>query len=530
MRIVLSIRYIRKYNWNMIAVTCLVFLCLLLMMGCREGAGEDVFASSAHLQMLDAGERDLIDAVKSYIIQEKTRIERVERFIKQVERSRAKDGSSDELTNHPVDVFHLIYRFTTTWKENIFTAIFDSSAAEKFKVRLQFMEALIPTGHDYDGARSAIIRLQHTYQLPVSDLINGTVLGYKTQPMTQQMALDVCLFALYRSLADDALEWVTHAQNHLVPPTIPLPDIYHITAKIYAQKGQFLKAVDFVKKSLELEPSNARFLTKLIPDVTAIGAKWPYNSDFQDKLCKEYMLDERMPNRRTNVWLSCVYKRGRVVPFLRVKVEHLHRSPDVVMFHDFITDIESKHLQQLAKSKIRRAMVGHRENPEVTEERVGKTAWFFDNSEEPIIDKISRRVSDVTGLETKHPAAEALQLSNYGLGGHYNAHYDHNVDRLNKSEDSVMIQEAGDRMATLMIYLNSVEAGGATVFPDLNLGTRPVKNAAVFWYNYKHSGVSEPKSLHAGCPVLIGEKWVANKWIREFGQEFRRPCELTIDA
>jgi hypothetical protein len=28
------------------------------------------------------------------------------------------------------------------------------------------------------------------------------------------------------------------------------------------------------------------------------------------------------------------------------------------------------------------------------------------------------------------------------------------------------------------------------------------------------------------CPVLIGNKWVANKWIHERGQEFRRPCSL----
>lgn len=31
---------------------------------------------------------------------------------------------------------------------------------------------------------------------------------------------------------------------------------------------------------------------------------------------------------------------------------------------------------------------------------------------------------------------------------------------------------------------------------------------------------------HAACPVLIGNKWVANKWIHERGQEFRRPCSL----
>ena len=33
-------------------------------------------------------------------------------------------------------------------------------------------------------------------------------------------------------------------------------------------------------------------------------------------------------------------------------------------------------------------------------------------------------------------------------------------------------------------------------------------------------------SVFVACPVLLGNKWVANKWIHEGGQEFRRRCEL----
>jgi len=77
-----------------------------------------------------------------------------------------------------------------------------------------------------------------------------------------------------------------------------------------------------------------------------------------------------------------------------------------------------------------------------------------------------------------------------------------------------------------MLYLNEVKLGGATVFPSLNIIAQPIKNAGIFWYNYKRSGDVDRQSVHAGCPVILGEKWVANKWIREFSQEFRRPCSL----
>lgn len=36
------------------------------------------------------------------------------------------------------------------------------------------------------------------------------------------------------------------------------------------------------------------------------------------------------------------------------------------------------------------------------------------------------------------------------------------------------------------------------------------------------------RTLHAGCPVLSGQKWVANKWIHESDQEFTRPCPLAF--
>lgn len=43
---------------------------------------------------------------------------------------------------------------------------------------------------------------------------------------------------------------------------------------------------------------------------------------------------------------------------------------------------------------------------------------------------------------------------------------------------------------------------------------KPVKGDAVLFYNLHPNGVPDPKSLHASCPVLKGEKWSAPKWIR----------------
>lgn len=127
----------------------------------------------------------------------------------------------------------------------------------------------------------------------------------------------------------------------------------------------------------------------------------------------------------------------------------------------------------------------------------------------------------LTGLDPD--ISEELQVANYGIGGHYEPHFDFARP---EEKDAFKSLGMGNRLATMLFYMSDVEAGGATVFPRLDLTLWPKKGAAAFWYNLKRNGDGDYRTRHAGCPVLSGVKWISNKWIHEHGQWLHRPCSL----
>ncbi|VDN03309.1 unnamed protein product [Thelazia callipaeda] len=263
--------------------------------------------------------------------------------------------------------------------------------------------------------------------------------------------------------------------------------------------------------------------------------------------------------------LYCYYKMDR--PFLRLapfKIEILRFSPLAVLFRGVITDDEVELIQFLAKPKLRRATVQNSVTGELetASYRISKrliimnllkaicsmniyskllkkivsgsksllkylyhqfffiSAWLKDDEHE-IIRRINRRIGLMTNLEQE--TSEDLQVGNYGIGGHYDPHFD-----FARKEEVNAFQSlnTGNRLATVLFYMTQPESGGATVFTHVRTTVLPSKNDALFWYNLLRSGEGDFRTRHAACPVLTGVKWVSNKWIHERGQEFHRPCGL----
>ena len=70
-------------------------------------------------------------------------------------------------------------------------------------------------------------------------------------------------------------------------------------------------------------------------------------------------------------------------------------------------------------------------------------------------------------------------------------------------------------MGSLVMYLNDVEDGGETIFPEIGFSVIPRRGHAVYFAYCNSRNQGDPLTLHGGAPVRRGEKWIATKWLRQ---------------
>jgi prolyl 4-hydroxylase len=193
-----------------------------------------------------------------------------------------------------------------------------------------------------------------------------------------------------------------------------------------------------------------------------------------------------------------------------VKVLMRLTRPEVLVLGSVLSDEECDALIQESKPKLERSRTVDRASGG-TELNAARTSegTYFNHSESELLLRINRRIAALTAWPMEY--GEPLQILHYGIGAEYQPHYDY-FDPSDPGTSKLTAQ-GGQRVATLIIYLNDPQRGGATLFPDLGIEIAAVKGNAVFFsYERPHP---DTRTLHAGTPVLEGEKWIATRWLRE---------------
>jgi prolyl 4-hydroxylase len=181
-----------------------------------------------------------------------------------------------------------------------------------------------------------------------------------------------------------------------------------------------------------------------------------------------------------------------------------------VVLAGLLSDAECDALVAAARPRLARSRTvetetgGEALNPDRT-----SSGMFFSRGETALIQRIEARIALLLSWPVEN--GEGLQVLNYGPGAEYKPHYDY-FDPTEPGTPS-LLQRGGQRVATLLMYLNEPARGGGTTFPDAGFEVAPHRGHAVF-FSYNQPSPAT-RTLHGGAPVIAGEKWVATKWLRE---------------
>ncbi|KAK2582088.1 hypothetical protein KPH14_002791 [Odynerus spinipes] len=523
----------------------------------------ELYTALADMEELLETESVLIDTLNGFIKAQEQRLATLRKNVEDYMREHEEASRNiQQYLSNPINAYLLVKRLTTDWKrvEELITE--DVGKSFVANITNSRSDLKFPTDEDLNGAAVALMRLQDTYKLETAQVARGVLNG--VQYSTGLSAGDC--FELGRQSYHNrdyyhTVLWMQEAMDRLQEEqnaTTSKPDILEYLAFSTYMQGNVARALSMTNELLELVPTHER----------ALGNRAYYQKEIQSKASSTKKKrgedgedDTAIPEQnftvaeeRVKTWeemtereryemlcrgevsttpaiqknLKCRYV-DRGIPFLKIaplKEEEVYLDPRIIIYHDVIYDEEIETIKRMAQPRFKRATVQNYKTGalEIANYRISKSAWLQEHEHKHVA-AVSKRVEDMTSMTVD--TAEELQVVNYGIGGHYEPHFD-----FARKEETNAFKSlgTGNRIATVLYYMSDVEQGGGTVFTAINISLWPRKGSAAFWYNLKPNGEGDFRTRHAACPVLTGSKWVANKWLHERGQELLRPCTLENQA
>ena len=199
----------------------------------------------------------------------------------------------------------------------------------------------------------------------------------------------------------------------------------------------------------------------------------------------------------------------------------LSNNPYLYTIDNFLTNKECNFIIRVSKDNMKDAGVSVMNKGEfISGEYKGRTNssyWMaIDKYQETL--KIAKKIADQINCNYEH--FEAYQVIHYNVSEEYKYHYDayDNNDKEKYEKYCGGPHGRGNRLRTVLVYLNDVEEGGGTGFDKLSdkeIKVNPKKGRMVVFDNLNDDGTLNIKSRHAGLPIIKGEKWAFNLWLRE---------------
>lgn len=185
-------------------------------------------------------------------------------------------------------------------------------------------------------------------------------------------------------------------------------------------------------------------------------------------------------------------------------------QPEVILLDNFLDTIECQHLIDLAAVGLSKSTVAvHGQGQSTLSDYRTSESTGIAMGQDGIVRNIENRIS--IAFNWNNTDTDSIQVLRYNNGEQYKPHHDFFAD------NSSFVRGVGERIATLILYLEDPIRGGTTYFPELNLHIHCKKGNALF-FSYPIPN-ADSKTLHAGSPVVEGTKWIATKWFRSLDKQ-----------
>jgi prolyl 4-hydroxylase len=186
-------------------------------------------------------------------------------------------------------------------------------------------------------------------------------------------------------------------------------------------------------------------------------------------------------------------------------------APSLCLLGDFVSARECEELIALAGPRMQRSRVllgdGSANDQGVVGYARTSDQAFIERGESALVDALRLRAAQLT----RWPATqmEHLQVVRYGPGADFSPHHDFFCPKYQGD----IIERKGQRVGTLLFYLNTPAGGGATALLDVELEICPQQGNALF-FTYPTAD-ADSLTLHAGVPMGEGEKWIATFFLTD---------------
>lgn len=209
---------------------------------------------------------------------------------------------------------------------------------------------------------------------------------------------------------------------------------------------------------------------------------------------------------------------GELGPFHEIDqgypgLSRIHQDPDIYSIENFLTDDECDRIVTKAHSHLQPCLVNNEKNGKV-EQDPARTSTNA-NVPQAEVPTVMRKITDLAQCTAEQ--VEILQVLKYEKGQQFVPH----TDGFSGPYSSCGF-EMSTRLATVFCYLNDVEEGGTTRFPEIDLDIKPRKGTAVIHFPADLEMREDKRTLHQGS-MAVDDKWLLTTWIwkdRRTGEEY----------